>query len=274
MKEYKSLPMHVKAIEDRTVTTLFSVFGNVDSYGDIMQPGSFQRTFAERGHKILHLWQHAFDQPPIAKVERLREVSRDDLPPDVLRDYPDATGGAEATSTFLPTPRADEVLTAITAGVPLEASFGFDPLRFDFTEQDGMTVRNVREVKLYEVSTVLWGANSATTASKMPLHVVLRHLQTILEEVKAGKRHSDTDQKLIEQIGSLALDLGASNITLLSADEPKAATPIAPAATDEITEDVLLFTQHQIDDVMVKDIAPSLAELSAKLAFLDFIVTA
>lgn len=261
MKEYKSLPLHVKAVEDRTVTTLFSVFGNVDSYGDKMMNGSFQRTFMERGHKILHLWQHAFDQPPIAKVEpgSLRELSRDELPPEVLRDYPDATGGAEATSTFLDTPRGNEVLTAIKAGVPLEASFGFDPLSFSFTQENDTMIRNIHEVKLFEISTVLWGANSATTASKMPLSILLRHLQTILEEVKAGKRHSDSDQQLIEQIGALAIDLGASNIHLLSTDAPKAA-PEPQAAIEPDTE-----------DAPVLDTAPTLADLEAKLAYLNFI---
>lgn len=164
--EYKSLPIHTKAIDGRTVTTLFSVFGNIDAYSDRIWPGAFTNTIAQRGGKVLHLWQHDFESPPIAVVKSLREVTRDELPPDIQQQYPEATGGAEATSEFLDTPRASEVLAALTAGSPLEASFGYDPIKIDFTTEGEQKIRNLREVRLWELSTVLWGANPATLGSK------------------------------------------------------------------------------------------------------------
>lgn len=79
--EYKALPTFVKAVEDRTVTGIASVFGNVDSYGDIVQRGAFKKTVQENARRIRHLWMHDPYQPPTAVVRSLREVGTDELPP-------------------------------------------------------------------------------------------------------------------------------------------------------------------------------------------------
>ena len=38
-------------------------YGNVDSYGDIMQPGSCTRTIKERGDRIAFCYQHDIYNP-------------------------------------------------------------------------------------------------------------------------------------------------------------------------------------------------------------------
>lgn len=222
--EYKSMPLLRKAIDPdtRTVTTLFSVFGNIDSYSDRVMPGAFAQTFAQRGSKVLHLWQHDFFSPPIAVVKSLREIGRDELPADVQRDYPEAQGGAEAVSQFLTSPRASEVFDALAAGAPLEASFGYDVVDAYFTEEDDRFIRNIREVRLWELSTVLWGANPAARGSKM-----LDTALTVLRDVKAGNRHSSADYDLIDQIAAAAVDLGARNVALrdTSTDDTSKSAP-------------------------------------------------
>ncbi len=226
MREIKTLPQLTKAIEGRTVTTLFSVAGNVDSYQDRMWPGAFTKTFRERGNKVLHLWQHNFDMPPIGVVKGLRELTREELPPEVLSDYPEATGGAEAVTDFLDTARAEEVLKALQGGAPLEASFGYDALRYDFTEEADAQIRNLREVRLWEVSTVLWGANAASLGSKfyLPLDFLSDQLGVHLAARKDGRRNATGDQARINQIAELAAELGADNIKLLDAADKAALT--------------------------------------------------
>lgn len=226
-REVKVAPHFIKSIDGRTVTGIYSVFGNIDSYNDRMWPGAFTKTIQERGAKVYHLWQHDFSQPAIAIIRTLREVGREELPPAVLKAASDATGGLEVTREYLDTPRANEVLSGIQAGVAYEGSFAFDPIRYDFEEDPDKAsmwgdIRNLREVRLYETSDVLWGANDATVASKMPLALLLRQVAGVIAEIKAGRRHSDGDLKLINQIGQLALDLGATNISLLeeAADDP------------------------------------------------------
>lgn len=213
--ELKTIPQHIKTVDGRTVTGIFAVMGNVDSYNDRLWPGAFSKTFAERGGKTKFLWQHNFDAPAIAVITTLREVGRDELPPEVLAAAPDATGGAEVVRTYLNTPRADEVLEGIKDGVPYEMSFGYDALKFDFeTPPDARDewdkIRNLREVRIWEVSDVLWGANDATLASKaqLPLEFLLKQLEL---HTKAGARHSASDTNLLNAIHQAALELGATN---------------------------------------------------------------
>lgn len=244
VREMKAGPHYVKAIDGRTVTGIFSVQGNKDSYGDILHPGCFAKTFMERGPKVLHLWQHEFWSPPIAVVRTLRELRRDELPPEMLSAYPEALGGAEVTREYLDTPRANEVLENIRKDVPLQMSFGFDPLRYDFEEDPesewGM-IRHVREVRLWETSDVLWGANSATMATRMPLDMLLQQLEIRAQELRAGARHSKKDVELLNQIHRYAVDLGATDCAGFvsdAEDEDNEKARAAPTAQQQAPADL------------------------------------
>jgi uncharacterized protein len=226
--EQKHAPQHIRKVDGRTVTGVFSVFGNRDSYNDVIHPGAFAKTIQERAGRIVHLWQHDMASPPIARVVGLRELSRAELPPEVLRDYPEASGGAEVTREYLDTPRGNEALTAIKAGVPLQMSFAFDALKYDFEELPGAKSdweqqRNLREVRLWETSDVLWGANEATLASKADPEATLHELRAVLRRLlaaqKAGARHSTRDTELINQIAAAAVELGATNAKLMPAGD-------------------------------------------------------
>lgn len=232
----KSVPHHVKEISGRTVTGVFAVFGNLDSYNDRIWPGAFLTTFAQRGSKALFLWQHGFDTPPTAKITNLREIGRDELPPAVLDAAPDATGGAEVTREYLDTPRGNEVLSLLKADVPLQMSFGYDAVRYDFEEDPNAKyewdkIRNLREIRLWEVSDVLWGANDATVASKatLPLDFLVKQFQLYL---KAGARHSANDVKLLNDIHRAAVELGCDQCQgILEPEDDDAKSRAAAAAT-------------------------------------------
>lgn len=214
-REYKASIMLPGLVSDRTVTGIFSVYGNIDSYSDIAHPGMMSKTLRERGDRILHLWQHNMEEPPIAVIESIREVSRDQLPAETLVRAPDALGGAEVTRRYLDTPRGNEVLEAIRGGSPLEMSFAFNPVVYDFTEMARSplgVVRNLREIKLLETSDVLFGANDATVARKS--YSITTLLEALRVAVKAGARHSTRDNQLINQIAEAALELGATNVVL------------------------------------------------------------
>jgi HK97 family phage prohead protease len=228
MREFKCVPQHIKAVKDRTVTGIFSVYGVADSYDDVVHAGAFTKTLLERGSKIVHLWQHDFSSPPTAIIVELRELRRDELPAEILSAYPEAQGGMEVTREYLDTPRGNEVLTAIKAGSPLEMSFAYDAVKYDFTEKPGAQyewerIRNLREVRLYETSDVLWGANSATVAEAkvmLPFDLLLKQLQAYAAELREGRRNSAGDQERINTIARLAVELGADNIKVLEAEDP------------------------------------------------------
>lgn len=210
MPEFKSLPGTIKAIEGRTVVGIASVFGNVDSADDRIWPGAFAKTLTERASKFRHLWNHDFFSPPTARLDKVAEVGRDALPEKILALAPDAMGGLEVTRTYLDTPRGNEVLAGIEAGAIDEMSIGLDAMKFDFAEVDGRRVREIREIRLWDTSDVLWGMNEATTAAKlhMPIDLLLKHLEMAL---KAGARHSSTDTKLLNSIHKAAVELGCTS---------------------------------------------------------------
>lgn len=257
MREIKSWPQHIKSIDGRKVTTLFSLAGNVDSYLDRMFLGAFAKTFRERGSKVYGLWNHDFTALPIASVKALREVGRAELPADIQIAYPEAMGGAEADLEILDTPRGNEALAALSAGVPLEASFAYDAVKFDFSEEDGNQIRNLREVRLYEVSLTLWGANSGTRGAKTAIDAAFEHLNAILTEMKRGDRHSEHDYQLIDEAAARLVDLGARNVKLIdpSTDETDTDTDdkslvVIPAAPESRAEQAtspvsLTLMRHQ-----------------------------
>lgn len=170
--ERKTFPNFILKIDadQGIVEHIFAVFGNVDLGNDMLHPGSFSKTIAERGNKVRVLDQHNTDSinRAIGKPLSMREISRAELPGDLLDRYPEATGGAWARTQFLmETPEGKGAFIRLKEGAIDEWSFAYDALDVDYSKvQAGgreVTVRNIRTVKLYEYSPVLWGMNPATT---------------------------------------------------------------------------------------------------------------
>lgn len=148
------------------VEPIFAVFGNCDLGKDVVHPGAFSKTFQERGAQVKVLDLHNKDSimAAIGVPIEFREMRRDELPAELLEKYPAATGGAYAKVQFLmDTPEGAGAFTRIKTGAVDQWSFGYDAVQHDFTkDEEGETIRNLREVKLYEISPVLWGMNPAT----------------------------------------------------------------------------------------------------------------
>ncbi len=168
-KTTPSIATKVLDPEQGIVEHLITVFGILDDGGDISHPGSFAKTLFERGHKILVLDNHNYGSvlSVVAKPLRIREVSREELPLEVLKEFPEATGGVMAETQFLmDTPEGQGVFNRIKAGALKEWSYGYDALDKDFSKitvaSVEHTVRNLRTIKLFEYSPVLWGMNPAT----------------------------------------------------------------------------------------------------------------
>lgn len=238
-RELKVGPLYVKAVNaaERSAVGIYSVFGNRDTVGDVVHPGAFSKTIQERGPTVLHLWRHDDTAPPIAKITGLREVGPGELPETVKAAAPDALGGLEVTRQYLPTPRGEEVLANLAAGVPLQGSFAFDPIKADFVATttgepiqvgrllnglseweiydglaDGSITRNLREVRLWETSDVNWGANEATIAAKSrrDLAALWGELLAELKALKSGARHNAADTRLLNEVHHAVVDLGAT----------------------------------------------------------------
>jgi hypothetical protein len=237
--EYKAVAGATVSVNERVVVGIASVFGNVDDGGDRVHPGAFTKTIQERAGRIRVLWQHNTSEPPTAVVKALREVSRDELPADLRARTPDASGALLVEREYLDTPRGNEVLAGIKAGAVTEMSFGYDVPKgkADFETSDAKTIRNLREVRLWELSDVLWGMNPATRAAKSMEsgwgYDSLNHLMSLSDMLKlleAGQGLSPDDLAAVQRVVSL---LGAMlNSEPGEAEEPKSRTAEPPPSLD------------------------------------------
>lgn len=139
-----------------------SVFGNVDSDGDIIVKGAYTKTIKENRDRIKYLYQHRLDQP-IGTMKELNETN------DGLEFVAQL-----ATKTQL----GKDVMEMIKAGVITENSVGFATVKESFDKEKA--VNYIKEVKLYEISAVTIAAN--------PLAVI--------EDIKSG---GETKEELINR---------------------------------------------------------------------------
>lgn len=115
-----------------------SVFGNVDSDGDIITKGAYTKTIKENGDRVRYLYQHNMDWP-LGKMINLYE------------DEKGLVFEAEIPKTRL----GKDVTELIKAGVITENSVGILPINKAMVGD----YREIREVKLFEISAVTLAAN-------------------------------------------------------------------------------------------------------------------
>lgn len=209
----------------RVRTGIAAVHGNVDSWDDRSHPGAFAKSIAEASRRVKHLWNHNSGHPPIASIVELSEIGPGEMPAEILAQYPAGTitGGLKVVREYYDNDLASWVLEGIDRGDITEMSYAFDVVKCDWTDEDLPTggtrrVRELRELKLYDTSDVNWGMNPATVASfknrfaaeLQPLGVLLNQFHLHLEEIKAGRRNSDSDLALIQQVHDISIGLGGT----------------------------------------------------------------
>lgn len=116
-----------------------SIFGNIDSDGDIIVKGAYTKTLMENGPRVRYVNQHRIDQP-LGKFETLVE---DEVGLKFRAKVPLTTLGKD-------------VLLLMKSGVLNENSVGIMPIQKEYSN-DG--IRLLKEVKLYEISCVTLAAN-------------------------------------------------------------------------------------------------------------------
>ena len=115
-----------------------SFFDNKDSDQDIIRKGAYLKTIAENGERVKYLYQHDMMQP-IGKMKELYE------------DQKGLVFVAEIPKTQL----GNDVMQLMKAGVITENSVGIMPI----VKEQKNDYREIREVKLYEISAVTLAAN-------------------------------------------------------------------------------------------------------------------
>lgn len=160
--------------KEGVVEAIVNTFGIIDKAipPDIVHPGAFTKTIQERLGRIRILNNHRLDsaKDAIGKPIEIREVGRDELPTELLMKNPSATGGLYAKMSFmLNDPDSLAVYNRLAAGVLNEFSIGFQVIKADWSKElnpetgKEITVRNCREIALWEISPVIFGASETAT---------------------------------------------------------------------------------------------------------------
>ena len=147
--QVKHLTLSLKATgEEGMFEGYGSVFGNVDSYGDVVMPGAFARTIEERGAgNVAMLWQHSGGEP-IGVWTEMRE---------------DARGLFMRGSLNMETQRGREAYALMKQGAIKGLSIGFMVRGEEYDNEAAVT--RLTDIDLWEVSVVTFPANSAALVS-------------------------------------------------------------------------------------------------------------
>lgn len=183
---HKTCPTQIKAagpddgLKEGQFRALVSVFGNRDSYGDVVVPGAFTNTLADweaSGNAIPIYYSHQINDPEmnIGWVEHAEET---DSGLEILGQL-DLGEGAP--------PKAALVHRLLKRqGGPRDFSFAYDVIDGGpKKDADGNEFFELRELKLYEVGPTQVGANPATEL--LAVKSLADTAQAALDGVKAGR---------------------------------------------------------------------------------------
>ncbi len=161
--------------QKRIVTGYFTNTGTLDSDMDVFEYGAFQKTIAEHGpeskNKIWHLWMHDVLSP----INKPRTLYEDDKGVYFETSIPDTELG-------------NFVLELYKQGAISEHSVGFNIVKWEHDKDQ----RIIKEAKMWEGSTVLWGANENT-----PFEGLKQKHDALKSIIKNGK-FSDQTHEILE----------------------------------------------------------------------------
>lgn len=222
--DLKITTVKVKAVGDDATTGTFqayaSVFDNIDSYGDVVRKGAFERTlkeWEEREAKLPLLWGHDF-YDPFSNIGHVEEAKEDDhgLWIEGVLD--------------LENPKAAQVYRLLKGGRIDQMSFAFDTEASKRAVVDGVDVNELLDLTLYEVSVVPLGANQET------------EILAVKHGLKAGRVLSSKNETAL-RAALEKLDAGATEIknvlaAIGEAEDEGKASGSEPAKADEEPEGV------------------------------------
>lgn len=141
--KYKNVAFDVKAVTDEGVIEGYaSVYGNIDSYGDIVEKGAFKSLFEKDNSVIPILWQHN-TREPIGGASSFKE---------------DESGLYMKANLVMEVQKAQEAKALAKAGVVTGLSIGYTVNEYTYNKEENVT--HLTDLKLWEVSLVTFPANT------------------------------------------------------------------------------------------------------------------
>lgn len=193
MTNVKTLDVAIKAdastdsgLAEGQFTGYAAVFGNKDSYGDVILKGAFAESLAESygegGAGVPCYWSHRMDDPDM-NVGSTIECREDDH------------GLFVKVQLDLDTQKGAQVHRLIKAGRVRQMSFAYEVQDWAEGKSDEHGwYQELRKLKLFEVSVVPVGANQSTE---------LLDVKTRIAHVKAGRTISADNEDRLKQAAEL-----------------------------------------------------------------------
>lgn len=226
----KQCAVRVKAVgeEDGLEAGIFeaivSVFGNVDSYGDRVMPGAFEKSLADweaSGDPIPVYWSHRMDDPDynIGHVLEAKETP-EGLWVKAQIDLEEGT-----------TSKSRQVYRLLKGRRVTQFSFAYDVEAYRVVKgaDDEDSVWELDQLKLYEVGPTPIGANQETEL--LSVKAAGHHASHLATELKAGRVISAKNEGELRT----AYDSIGKVLAALEPEDDSKASVSAPAKDEEPT---------------------------------------
>lgn len=154
VKEWaRGIPFEVKSVDEsaRTFRGLAAAW-SLDLGDDIIEQGAFKRT--------LDHWRGSKAKRPIYLLNGHNAWDVQDVV-GKMTDAEETADGLDTAWQFVGAgdPAADAAYTRVKGGFITGMSIGYTPIQWDMEKRDGRMIRHLKEVKLHEVSLVVFPMN-------------------------------------------------------------------------------------------------------------------
>jgi len=241
MKQKITIPLQIKALDDREFIGHGSMFGNIDLGGDVVLPGAFKRSLAKhRKAKSLPqmFWMHDPSRVP-GKWTSMGEDEDGLIVKGVLAD----------------TPLGNEIHTLLKMDAVRGLSIGYSTVDQDF-DADGN--RLLKELELWEVSVVSLPMNplAQVTHAKSQLSAAGEYVPTVKEF-----------ERILREAGcSRTVAKNLVHNMLTEKTQREAVETKEPDSQREAVDDVIVDESQReaVEDSASKMIAEAMAELGGE----------
>lgn len=224
-----SLRLQIKDVDGKKgiVTGYFSDFNSIDSDGDIIKPGAFQKSISQNGPqsskpRIKHLLNHDSSKP-LGVLEVLKE--------DTKGLYYESRLGTHSLGV--------DFIKMVDSGLISEHSIGFQTVKYNQLKpwnewKQGEAARELTELKLYEGSSLTaWGANMNTPLTGLKTEQKVRkindRIDILIKSLRNGTFSDETFDLLeieLKQMQQAMIDLTTEPEQTTQPDEEKAVADI------------------------------------------------
>lgn len=203
-------PFQVKAVGDNgTFSGHASVFGELDSYRDIVMPGAFKTSLKEdfeaKGRKVPMLWQHE-SRTPIGIYTTIKE---------------DDTGLYVEGEVNMEVQKGREAHALMKQGALSGLSIGYNTINSEWDEK--ALTRKLHQVELWEVSPVTFPAGDSARISQVKALGALTTLSECEDALRDAGFSSKEAATLISRVKAIGSQGDPADA---QADEVKAALRI------------------------------------------------